>query len=371
LVTDQLALIEGIKPIRFVGQQSKLGDKGIDQKRQIEILKEFKEGTYNVLVATSVAEEGLDIAECDLVVFYDVVPSEIRYVQRKGRTGRRRPGEVIILMAHGTRDEGYYWAARKKQGEMHRILGELQEISRKKFRRLDNSQTHIDKFVPPEKSEKKMEFEIIVDHRETSSTLVKELVSAGFKITLEQLSIADYCIGERIYVERKTCQDFSKSIIDGRLFKEVSELKQNATHSLLVIEGEDLYTASTLRPEAIRAAFVSILIDFSLPIIWTKNGKETDQFFTTIARRELEKTQGKKSVRTRIEKAPEKISQTQEYIVAGLPGIDTVRAKNLLQNFQTIENIFTADEEELVETEGIGKKLALRIRKILTEPYRP
>jgi len=371
LVTDQLALIESIKPIRFVGQQSKAGDKGIDQKRQIEILKEFKEGTYNVLVATSVAEEGLDIAECDLVVFYDVVPSEIRYVQRKGRTGRRKPGEVIILMAQGTRDEGYYWAARKKQGEMHRILGELQEISRKKFRRLDNSQTHIDKFVPPEKREKKVEFDITVDHRETSSTLVKELVSAGFKITLEQLPIADYCIGERIYVERKTCQDFSKSIIDGRLFKEVSELKQNAPHCLLVIEGEDLYTASTLRPEAIRAAFVSIIIDFNLPIIWTKNGKETAQFFTTIARRELERSQGKKTVRTRIEKAPEKISQTQEYIVAGLPGIDTVRAKNLLQNFQTIENIFTADEEELVEAEGIGKKLAQRIRKILTEPYKP
>jgi len=371
LVTDQLALIEGIKPIRFVGQQSKLGDKGIDQKRQIEILKEFKEGTYNVLVATSVAEEGLDITECDLVIFYDVVPSEIRYIQRKGRTGRKKPGEVIILMAQGTRDEGYYWAARKKQGEMHRILGELQEISRKKFRRFDNSQTHIDKFVSQEKKERKVEFEIIVDHRETSSSLVKELISAGFKINLEQLPIADYCIGERIYIERKTCQDFSKSIIDGRLFKEVSELKQNATYCLLVIEGEDLYTASALRPEAIRAAFVSILIDFNLPIIWTKNGKETAQFFTTIARREQERSHGKKTVRTRIEKTPEKISQTQEYIVAGLPGIDTVRAKNLLQNFQTIENIFTADEEELVETEGIGKKLAQRIRKILTEPYKP
>ena len=368
LVTDQLAIIEGIKPVRFVGQQSKPGDKGIDQKRQIGILQDFREGLYNVLVATSVAEEGLDIAECDLVVFYDVVPSEIRYVQRKGRTGRRRPGEVIILMAQGTRDEGYYWAARRKQGEMHRILGELQEISRKKFRSLDENQTHLDKFVPREKT---MEYEIIIDHREKSSTLVKELVSSGFKINLEQLAVADYVIGNRIYIERKTCQDFSKSIIDGRLFKEISELKQNAPHSLLVIEGEDLYTASTLRPEAIRAAFVSIMIDFNMPIIWAKSGKETAAFFTTIARRELERTQGKKTVRTRIEKAPDKTSEVQEYIVAGLPGIDTIRAKNLLKNFQTVENIFTAVEEELVETEGIGKKLAERIRKILTEPYKP
>jgi ERCC4-type nuclease len=362
-----LALSEGIKPIRFVGQQSKLGDKGIDQKRQIEILQEFREGLYNVLVATSVAEEGLDIAECDLVVFYDVVPSEIRYVQRKGRTGRKRPGEVIILMAQGTRDEGYYWAARRKQGEMHRILGELQEISRKKFRNLDENQMQLDKFVPREKI---MDYEIVVDHRETSSTLVKELVSSGFKVNLEQLAIADYVIGNRIYIERKTCQDFSKSIIDGRLFNEVSELKQNAPHSLLVIEGEDLYTASTLRPEAIRAAFISIMIDFNMPIIWSKSGKETAAFFTTIARRELEKAQGKKTVRTRIEKSPDKTSEVQEYIVAGLPGIDTIRAKNLLAKFQTVEKIFTAVEEELMETEGIGKKLAERIRKILTEPYK-
>ena len=46
------------------------------------------------LVATSIAEEGLDIPEVDLVVFYEPIPSEIRYIQRRGRTGRKTAGNV-------------------------------------------------------------------------------------------------------------------------------------------------------------------------------------------------------------------------------------------------------------------------------------
>ncbi|MFX1298470.1 MAG: DEAD/DEAH box helicase [Promethearchaeota archaeon] len=367
LVTDKLNQINGFRPIRFVGQQTRSGDKGLGQKRQLEILDQFKEGVYNILVATSVAEEGLDITECDLVIFYDVVPSEIRYVQRKGRTGRRKPGEVIILMAEKTLDEGYYWASQRKQREMYRIINELQEISHKKSRHIDASQTQLTKFIP----EKRNEFEITVDHRESSSSIVKELISSGFKIKLAQLPVADYLIGSRILIERKTCEDFSKSIIDGRLFKEIKELKQNSTHPLLLIEGEDLYTASTLKSESIRGAYLSIILDFKIPIILTKNGKESAIFFKTIAKRERKQEEGKKNVRTRIEKSPQKTSEIQEFIVAGIPGIDTIRAKNLLYKLETVEAIFSAEEKELVEVEGIGKKLANRINKILRVKYNP
>ncbi len=367
LVTDSLIGIPNLKPIRFVGQQSKPGDKGLAQKEQLEILQQFKEGVHNVLVATSVAEEGLDIAECDLVIFYDVVPSEIRYVQRKGRTGRRKPGEVIILMAEKTRDEGYYWVSQRKQREMYRILNELQEISKKKFRAVDENQTQLTKFI----AKKEINYEITVDHRESSSSLVKELVSSGIKINLEQLLVGDYLIGNRIIVERKTCEDFSKSIIDGRLFKEIKELKQNTAYPLLVIEGNDLYSASTLSNEAIRGACVSILLDFNIPIIRTRDGKDTARFFKTIARREMERDAGKKTIRTRIEKTPQKMAEIQEFIVSGLPAIDTVRARNLLNELETLENLFTAEEEELLEVDGIGKKLAENIRKILTAKYKP
>jgi len=109
-----------IKPSRFVGQATKSqDDKGLSQKQQLEILELFKRGQYNVLVSTNVGEEGLDIAECDLVIFYDVVASEIRFIQRKGRTARHREGKVIILYCKGTHDEIYMHIALTKLKKMN------------------------------------------------------------------------------------------------------------------------------------------------------------------------------------------------------------------------------------------------------------
>ena len=117
-----------IKPSRFVGQATKSqDDKGMSQKQQLEILEQFKQGQYNVLVSTNVGEEGLDIAECDLVVFYDVVASEIRFIQRKGRTARHREGKVIILYCKGTHDEIYMHIALTKLKKMNvNLKGEKQ-----------------------------------------------------------------------------------------------------------------------------------------------------------------------------------------------------------------------------------------------------
>lgn len=109
-----------IKPARFVGQSTKSkDDKGLSQKKQLEILEQFKQGHYNVLVSTNVGEEGLDIAECDLVIFYDVVASEIRFIQRKGRTARHREGKVIILYCKDTHDEIYMHIALNKLKKMN------------------------------------------------------------------------------------------------------------------------------------------------------------------------------------------------------------------------------------------------------------
>ncbi len=90
-------------------------------KQQIEVLDKFREGEYNVLVATSVAEEGLDIPSADLVIFYEPVGSEIRTIQRRGRTGRHREGEVMVLVAEGTKDE----TAKNPQKGKKRICKEL------------------------------------------------------------------------------------------------------------------------------------------------------------------------------------------------------------------------------------------------------
>ncbi|MFX1449234.1 MAG: DEAD/DEAH box helicase [Promethearchaeota archaeon] len=153
-IVETLKTLKKINPIRFIGQQSKRGDKGLSQKEQIEILQKFRNGEYNVLVATSVAEEGLDISECDLVVFYEAVPSSIRAIQRRGRTGRKSPGKVIMLIAKGTRDEGYYWSSVSKEKKMKKTLKKLQNNSvdtEQKKSKIDSKQTKIDRFLENKK----------------------------------------------------------------------------------------------------------------------------------------------------------------------------------------------------------------------------
>jgi len=128
-IVKNLKDVSIIKAVRFVGQATKAADdKGLSQKKQIEILNQFREGVHNVLVSTNVGEEGLDIAECDLVVFYDVVASEIRLIQRKGRTARHRKGRVVILYCKGTHDEVYLRIALGKLKKMNINLKNPQQL---------------------------------------------------------------------------------------------------------------------------------------------------------------------------------------------------------------------------------------------------
>ena len=115
-----LSELEGVRAIQFIGQSRRSGSGGLTAKQQISRLNEFREGGANVLVATSVGEEGLDIPSADLVIFYEPVSSEIRTIQRRGRTGRRRQGEVVVLVAEGTRDESAKDSAKRKEEFMHK-----------------------------------------------------------------------------------------------------------------------------------------------------------------------------------------------------------------------------------------------------------
>lgn len=114
--------LKGITPIRFVGQSSRGSRKGLSGREQVRRLDEFRNGNANVLLATSIGEEGLDIPSADLVIFYEPVSSEIRTIQRRGRTGRKRLGEVIVLIAEGTRDEGAKAAALRREENMLRAV---------------------------------------------------------------------------------------------------------------------------------------------------------------------------------------------------------------------------------------------------------
>jgi ERCC4-type nuclease len=206
---------------------------------------------------------------------------------------------------------------------------------------------------------------IIFDSRESKSLVISGLRD---KAELEEkvLEIGDFILSERAVCERKTTQDFVKSIMDGRLFEQIVNMKNEFACPLLVIEGNDLY-ASNVKPQAIRGAIAAIAVDFSIPTIWTKSPFDTAEMLLSIASREQMK-EGR-DVRIRSGKKPKSTRHMQKYLVSSLPGVDSYRADNLLKHFKCPEFLFTASEKELRDVKGIGKETAKRIREIIGEDY--
>jgi Fanconi anemia group M protein len=144
-------LSESFDARRFVGQGDREGSDGMTQNEQQETLDAFRNGEFEVLVSTSVAEEGLDVPEVDLVLFYEPVPTAIRSIQRKGRTGRQDEGRVVVLLAEDTRDEAYFWISRRREQQMEDELRELKGITDDIEEELDDSQQQLGDFSGGEK----------------------------------------------------------------------------------------------------------------------------------------------------------------------------------------------------------------------------
>ena len=102
--------------------------KGLSQREQIEVVRRFRSGGYNTLVATCVGEEGLDIGEVDLIVCYDVSKSPIRLVQRMGRTGRKRDGRIIVLVTEGKEEQTYNQSMYTKNS-INRAISDKSKLS--------------------------------------------------------------------------------------------------------------------------------------------------------------------------------------------------------------------------------------------------
>ncbi len=409
----------GISAERFIGQASRGKDRGMSQRKQRETIERFSRGKFSVLVATSVGEEGLDVPEVDLVVFYEPVPSAIRSIQRRGRTGRHRPGRVVVLMAKGTRDEAYYWSSKRKEKGMFAAIRKIaRELEKEKPEIREKAPesagmgrgkiTPLDAFLKPKREEKeklpkasagkeespkaekgKAEAEkhagevkellvkpifvrkpkgivVYVDSRELRSGVPKLLKELGAEVEVRTLDVADYVVSEEVGIERKSANDFIQSIIDGRLFDQVERLKKAYEKPIIIIEGE-LYGIRNVHPNAIRGAIAAVTLDWGVPILFSSGKEETAQFIYLLAKREQEER--KKEVRLRSEKKALTLAERQRLIVEGLPNVSATLAKRLLKHFGNVERVFTATEEELKEVEGIGPKKAREIRKVITAPY--
>lgn len=392
-ITKRLARLEDVRPVRFIGQRNKEGDKGLKQNEQIETLEHFEDGKFNVLVATSVGEEGLDIPATDMVVFYEPVPSEIRTIQRRGRTARKRKGKVVILITKNTRDEAYYWSSKNKEKKMHRNLMKLRDElgseisvgdpmddekdydvvekkSKKELKQKMDEEVSKDEkqksLMDYDKEEEKEEdsWELTVDNREQNSKVVENLSKKNIRIQTSQLSVGDYIISESSAVERKEVSDFLESVTDGRLFSQARELTDNYQQPVIILEGEGLFERRNIDENAIYGALSSLACDFRIPVLFTDNEEETSSLLSTMLKRNKKK---KKSSAIRKEKKSMSNRDRKKYILEGLPSVSGVLAERLLEHFGSVREVFQADEEELQEVEGIGPSTAEKIISVISE----
>ena len=371
MVTKALSEVDGVSAVRFVGQASKYKDKGLTQKQQTEIISKFRSGEYNTLVATSVAEEGLDIPSTDLVLFYEPVPSEIRTIQRKGRTGRKRAGRIVVLIAKGSRDEAAYWISARKEAKM---LATIANMSGSRSKSVSMSMPRPIR-EPTIEQKQLAEFSgeglvAYIDHREIRSGVSQILETAGVEVVMRTLEIGDYLLSDRVCVERKTTSDFISSLISGRreLFGQISDLARTFDKPVLIIEGNDLYGQRQIHPNAVRGALTAIAIDFGVPILMSKDAEDTALMLAAIARRE-QQDHGRE-VAMHGTRSAMMLPQQQEYVVSAMPEIGPVVAKNLLRHFGTVAAVMSASREELMTVELVGPKTADRIREVVGGEYK-
>ncbi len=369
LVTESLKEVPGVKPVRFVGQASRYKDTGLTQKQQVEILTGFREGEYNTLVATSVAEEGLDIPATDLVVFFEPIPSEIRSIQRKGRTGRKHAGRVVILMAKGSKDEAYHWSSNRRERTMLNTMKNMNfEIEKSEDKTPAEAQKNLLDFHDGSKHENG-KIKVFVDQREIRSHVARSLEKLGVDVVLRTIEVGDYILSDRVGIERKTVEDFLSTLMDGRdLFGQISDLSRTFDRPVLIIEGEGLYTARQIHANSIRGVLSSIAVDFGVPIIFSRDEEDTAALIAIMAKRE--QTDEKRENSLHGKKTSLTLKEQQEYIISSLPEIGPAVARNLLLHFGSVEGVMSASRDELMEVGLVGPRTADRIREVVGGAYK-
>ncbi|ELY64304.1 DEAD/DEAH box helicase [Natronococcus jeotgali] len=423
-LTDFLS--ESFDAKRFVGQGDREGSDGMTQKEQQEVLDAFRGGEFEVLVSTSVAEEGLDVPEVDLVLFYEPVPTAIRSIQRKGRTGRQSEGRVVVLLAEDTRDEAYFWISKRREKEMESELRELKGMADDLEAELDDAQQSLAAFesgakvdggggksqpgagassgnegvgdrpglreFAEENSDSSSDggepsdggedvethephaegdrVEVVADQREMDANIARELSRREtYEVRLETLEVGDYVLSDRVAVERKSVADFVDSLVGGdrSVFEQVGAMSRHYARPIVIVEGEGLYEQRDVHPNAVRGALSSLAVDFGASVLRTESEADTTDLLAVIAGREQEA--GDREVSVHGQKQAKTMAEQQEYVVSSIAEIGPVTARSLLEEFGTVEAVMIASEDELTEADGVGRVTAERIRDVIGTTY--
>ena len=210
---------------------------------------------------------------------------------------------------------------------------------------------------------------VLIDHREDKK-LKKELTKKGINLEITSLISADVILEtnkETIGIEIKKQNDFLNSIMDKRLTSQLIKLKENFPSQILIIEGsQNIYEMRKFHPNSIRGMLSLIAVDLKIPIVHTRNQRDTAAFIETIFKR-FTKPRSEFSLLKK--KKPINKKELQEYIIETLPGVGPSLAKSLLKEFGSIKNIINSNKEDFKVIKNLGNKKAEKIHSILQEKY--
>ena len=202
---------------------------------------------------------------------------------------------------------------------------------------------------------------ITIDTREKQSLIAANLIEKKANIEFEKLEIGDYFIGGAV-IERKTFQDFLSSMINKRLIEQLKNLKKYENH-FLIIEGFNFqYGETKIHENAIRGMLLSIVLDFKIPIIFTENEEDTSKFLILTAKK-YEKSSPLATIRE--SKTLKSAHEQKKFILEGFPGIGATISKDLLDNFDSLKEIFNASEEDLKKIHKFDDNKIKKFKEIL------
>ena len=207
------------------------------------------------------------------------------------------------------------------------------------------------------------EIPIIVDTREKQSLISTNLIERKANIEYEKLEIGDYLIQDTI-IERKTFSDFIGSILNKRLFDQLREIKKYPNYFLIIEDFDYEYNKFNVHENAIRGMLLSVAIDYQIPIIYTENEEDTAKFLILTAKR-YKKSRPQDSLRqSKTHKTPK---EQKQFILEGFPGIGPTIAKQLLEEFTSLKNIFKATEKQLTKIKKLDERKREKFKQLLED----